>query len=131
MVLLPNPEHRAWIKQDQAILSVIVGSLTPSVSGLVLFANTARDAWAILTTSFNSQTTARSMQIHNKLGQMRKRDLSVHAFFNQVKSAADTLASIGQPLRDNEFAGFILNGLDQEYDGLVEAIEGRETPVSE
>jgi hypothetical protein len=111
MVLLPNPEHRAWIKQDQAILSAIVGFLTPSVSGLVLFANTARDAWAILTMSFNSQTTARSMQIHNKLGQMKKRDLSAHVFFNQVKSAADSLASIGQPLRDSEFAGFILKGL--------------------
>jgi hypothetical protein len=51
-------------------------------------------------------------------------------FFNQVKTAADTLVSIGQPLRDEEFAGFILNGLDQEYDGLVEAVEGRETPIS-
>jgi hypothetical protein len=96
----------------------------------VLFATTAHDAWAILTTSFNSQNTARSMQIRNKLGQMKKRDLSAHTFFNQVKSAADTLASIGQPLRDTKFAGFILNGLDQEYDGLVEAVEGRETPIS-
>jgi hypothetical protein len=72
MVLLPNPEHRAWIKQDQAILSAIVVSLTPSVSGLVLLANTTCDAWAILTTSFNSQTTARSMQIRNKLGQIKR-----------------------------------------------------------
>jgi hypothetical protein len=71
------------------------------------------------------------MQIRNKLGQMKKRDLSAHAFFNQVKSTADSLDSIGQPLRDSEFASFILNGLDQEYDGLVEAIEGRETPISE
>jgi hypothetical protein len=45
MALAPNPEHYAWVKTDQAILSAIVGSLTPSVSGLVLFATTVFDAW--------------------------------------------------------------------------------------
>jgi hypothetical protein len=34
MALVPNPGHRAWNKHDQAILSAIIGSLTPSVSGL-------------------------------------------------------------------------------------------------
>jgi hypothetical protein len=131
MALAPNPEHYAWVKQDQAILSAIVGSLTPSVSGLVLFATTAFDAWTTLNTSFGSQSSARAMQLRNKLGQMKKRDLTVHAYFNQVKMAADTLASIGQPLRDSEFTGFVLNGLDSEYDGLIEAVEGRDTPITE
>jgi hypothetical protein len=130
MTLIQNPERRAWIKQDQAILSAIVGSLTLSVSGLVLFAKSAYDAWTTLTTSFGSQSTARSMQIRNKLGHMKKCDLSTQTFYNQVKTAADTLASIGQPLRDTEVASFVLNGLDQDYDGLTEAVEGRENPIS-
>jgi hypothetical protein len=29
MVLVQNPDHGAWIQQDQAILSAIVSSLTP------------------------------------------------------------------------------------------------------
>jgi hypothetical protein len=74
MMAVQNPEYRAWLKQDQAILSAIVSSLTPSVSGLVLFATSAYDAWTTLTTSFSSQSTARSMQIHNQLGQMKKCD---------------------------------------------------------
>jgi hypothetical protein len=130
MVDVQNLEHRAWIKQDQAILSAIVSSLTPSVSGLVLFATSAYDAWTMRNTSFGSQNTARSMQIRNQLGQMKKLDQSAAVFFTKVKTAADTLASIGQPLRDEEFAGFILNGLDKEYDRLVEAVEGREHPIS-
>jgi hypothetical protein len=44
---------------------------------------------------------------------MKKCDLFAHNFFNQVKTAADTLASIGQPLRATEFACFVLNGLDK------------------
>jgi hypothetical protein len=111
--------------------SAIVGSLTPSVSGLVLLATSSLDAWATLNTSFSSQSNARAMQICKKVGQMKKHNLSVHNFFNQVKTAADTLASIGQPLRATEFACFVLNGLDQEYDGLVEVVEGRKVPISE
>jgi hypothetical protein len=131
MALVPNPEHYAWVKQDQAIMSAIVGSLTPSVSGLILFATTAFDAWTTLNTSFGSQSSARAMQLCNKLGLMKKHDLTAHAYFNQVKMAADTLASIGQPLRDSEFTGFVLSGLDCEYDGLIEAVEGRDTPITE
>jgi hypothetical protein len=71
------------------------------------------------------------MQLRHKLGQMKKCGLTAHAYFNQVKMAADTLASIGQPLRDSEFTGFVLNGLDIEYDGLIEAIEGHDTPITE
>jgi hypothetical protein len=83
MVAVQNPEHRAWIKQDQAILSAIISSLTPSVSGLVLFATSAYDAWTTLNTSFGSQNTARSMQIRNQLGQMKKLDQSAAVFFHQ------------------------------------------------
>jgi hypothetical protein len=43
-------------------------------------------------------------------------------FYNKVKALADTLASIGQPLTDSEFNSYIINGLDEDYDGLVEII---------
>jgi hypothetical protein len=53
------------------------------------------------------------MAIRAQLNDLKKRDLTITTFFNKAKSLADTLASIGQPLRDNEFTSFILNGLDK------------------
>jgi hypothetical protein len=56
-LLCPPPSHPAyhmWVAQDQAILSAIQSSLTPSVSSLVLFASMSRDAWMALHTSFSS-----------------------------------------------------------------------------
>jgi hypothetical protein len=32
------------------------------------------------------------------------------------------ISSIGEPLRDSEFIGFVLNGLDDEHDSLVEVV---------
>jgi hypothetical protein len=42
----------------------------------------------------------------------------------------DTLASIGQPLHDDEFTSFILNGLDKEYDSCFEAVNHRDNPMT-
>ena len=96
---------------------------------MVVFAATSRDAWATLDSSFSPQSLTRSSAIRNQLGEVKKNDLSVTAFFNKVKSLADTLSSIGKPLRDEEFTSFILNGLDEDYDSLVENINGRDTPM--
>ena len=46
-----------------------------------------------------------------------------------MSGLADTLASIGQPLGDEEFSTHVLNGLDDDYDNLIENIHGREAPL--
>jgi hypothetical protein len=122
-VSVVNPAHRHWIAQDHAILGALQSSLTPSVAGLVVFAATAREVWATLESSF-SQSSAHAMAIRNQLGEIKKHDLTAEAFYNKVKTLADTLSSIGQLLRDSEFTLFILNGLDKDYDSLIENVTG-------
>ena len=46
-----------------------------------------------------------------------------------MSGLADTLATIGQPLGDEEFSTHVLNGLDDDYDNLIENIHGREAPL--
>ncbi|KAK1645016.1 hypothetical protein QYE76_062821 [Lolium multiflorum] len=120
-----NPAHRVWMGQDQANLSSIQGSLTPAVAGLIVFAKTSHEAWTILERSFASQSQARASALRRELGECEKLDTTATEFYNKVKALADTLASIGQPLTDSEFNSFIVNGLDEEYDGLVEIINER------
>jgi hypothetical protein len=55
--------------------------------------------------------------------------MSAKDYYNKVRGLADTLASIGQPLSDSEFNSYILNGLDEEYDGLIEVMEDHTTPM--
>jgi hypothetical protein len=124
-----HPAYHTWVAQDQAILSAIQSSLTPSVSSLVLFATTSRDAWMALHTSFASQSQARAHAIRTELAETKLCDLSITDYFNKMTGLADTLASIGQPLRSEDFTTYILNGLDEDYDNLVENINGRDTPL--
>jgi hypothetical protein len=37
----PNPAYQHWVQQDQAVLSVIVSSMTEGVVGMVMFASTS------------------------------------------------------------------------------------------
>uniref|UniRef100_A0A8I6WH98 Retrotransposon Copia-like N-terminal domain-containing protein n=1 Tax=Hordeum vulgare subsp. vulgare TaxID=112509 RepID=A0A8I6WH98_HORVV len=120
-----NPAHRVWTGQDQANLSAIQGSLTPEVAGMLVFAKTSHEAWTILERSFASQAQTRSSALRRQLGECEKLDGTTTAFYHKFKSIADTLASIGQPLTDTEFNSYIVNGLDEEYDGLVEIINER------
>jgi hypothetical protein len=94
-----DPAYHAWVAQDQAILSAIQSSLTESVSSLVIFAATSREAWGALHASFASQSHARAHAIRTQLGEVKLLDHSVTEYFNKVTGLADTLAAIGQPLR--------------------------------
>ncbi|KAK1651002.1 hypothetical protein QYE76_068807 [Lolium multiflorum] len=125
----PNPGFAAWIQQDQAILSAFLSSSTIEVGAMIMFATTSREAWKTIEGSFASQSTARSMQIRDQMRDMEKLDQSVAVYYNKLKSLSDTLTSIGQPLRPEEFQSFVLSGLDEEYDSLVEAVVGRDTPM--
>ncbi|KAK1573578.1 hypothetical protein QYE76_018538 [Lolium multiflorum] len=96
--IIANPKYSAWHQQDQSILSAIVSSLSEGVIGM----------------------------IRTALGKTNKHDFpNATAFFNRVKSLADVLSSIGQPLRPEEFNQFLLGGLDGDYDALADRISAR------
>ncbi|KAK1645929.1 hypothetical protein QYE76_063734 [Lolium multiflorum] len=92
------------------------------VAGLVVFAKTSHEAWSILEKTFSAQSQARANALRRQLGECEKIDLSVTDYYNKVRELADTLTSIGQPLRESEFTSYVINGLDEEYDGLVEVV---------
>nr|XP_040256518.1 protein transport protein sec31-like [Aegilops tauschii subsp. strangulata] len=105
-LLCPPPHHpayHAWVAQDQAILSAIQSSLTEAVSSLVLFTATSQEAWSALHTSFASQQQARAHTLRTELGETKLLDLSITDYFGKMTRLADTLASIGQPLRKEDF----------------------------
>jgi hypothetical protein len=126
---IPNPAFTAWHQQDAAILSAIISTSTEAVQGMILFANNSLDAWTTLASSFSSQSSARYMQLRRQIDEVKKLDSSVTVYFNKIKSLSDTLTSIGQPLRPEELISCILNGLDEDFDALVEVVSARTTPI--
>ncbi|XP_071676969.1 uncharacterized protein [Lolium perenne] len=102
---------------------------TESVQGMVLFCSTVHDAWTTLASSFASVSSSRYMQLRRQLSEVKKLDSSATTYFNKVKNMSDTLTSIGQPLRQEEFISYLLAGLDDDYDALVDRVGARTMPI--
>jgi hypothetical protein len=62
------------------------------------------------------------MNTRVQLATLKKGGLSAIEYFNMMKALADTLAIIGQPLKDEEFITYMLAGLDEPYDSLVTSV---------
>jgi histone deacetylase 1/2 len=69
------------------------------------------------------------MQIRAQLMKLKKLDQPASVYFSKIQTLSDILTSIGLPLRQEEFITYVLGGLGEEYDALVEVVSGRTTPI--
>jgi hypothetical protein len=126
-----NPAYAAWIQQDQAILNAFLSSSSIEVGSMIMFAKTSREAWITIENSFAAQSSARSTQLRDQLRETHKLNQPMSVYYNKVKTITDTLASIGQPLRPEEFVSAVFHGLDEDYDSLAEVVQDRTIPIPE
>jgi hypothetical protein len=124
-----NPEFLTWYNQDQMILGALLTSLSKSVLGRVVLCKTSHVIWSTLATNYSGASRARSMNTRVQLSTLKTGGLSGTEYFNKMKALADTLAIIGQPLKDEEFIAYVLAGLDESYDSLVISITTRDDAI--
>lgn len=101
---VPNPEYLHWFTQDQIVVNALVSSMNEDMLGQM--------------TQFTTATPS------------RKKDMTAAAHFQKMKGLADTMASIGNPLTDEEVLGYMLAGLGSEYESLFAFVTARDDPLS-
>jgi hypothetical protein len=124
-----NLEYLTWYSQDQAILGALLTWLLESVLGRVVLCKTSHEVWSTLATNYSGASRARSMNTRVQLATLKKGGLSVTEYFNKMKTLTNTLAIIGQPLKDEDFTAYLLAGLDESYDSLVSSLTTRDDPI--
>jgi hypothetical protein len=129
-VQVANPEYARWYAQDQLVLSALVASMTEDMLGQMTQYSTAEAVWSALHAMFSSQNRAQIMQVRYQLSNAKKAGMSAAVYFQQMKGYADTMASLGHPLTDEEILGYMLAGLGAEYESLVTSITMCDDPIS-
>jgi hypothetical protein len=89
----------------------LLTSLSESVLGQVVLCKTSHEVWSTLATNYSGASRARSMNTWVQLATLKKGGLSATEYFNKGKAQADTLASIGEPLKDEELITYLLAGI--------------------
>jgi uncharacterized membrane protein YgcG len=117
-----NPEYATWYIRDQTVKGGFFSTVTEEVLAHIMNAQTAREAWVILERMFASRSRARVIQIRSQLTSAKKKGVAAADYFRNMKTLADTLAAIGQPLREEEVISYVLAGLGPNYDALVTSL---------
>jgi hypothetical protein len=72
---------------------------------------------------YDSPTQAHTVNIRIALATMKKGTTMMAEYYSKMKSYVDDVAASGQPLGDEEFAAYVLTGMDEEFDNpLVSSV---------
>uniref|UniRef100_A0A2N9G798 Reverse transcriptase Ty1/copia-type domain-containing protein n=1 Tax=Fagus sylvatica TaxID=28930 RepID=A0A2N9G798_FAGSY len=124
-ILVPNPNYLSWFEIDQLLLSILISTISDTLISSIVGLTSSRAVWTTLEKMFSSQSRARLMHTRYQLVTLKKGNLSITDFYQKAKQYSDLLASIGQPISDNDLIIHILGGLPTEYDSLVTTVNTR------
>jgi hypothetical protein len=112
-----NPGYAVWCVRDKHILTYLVTSLSRKVLVSVVSNATTVTMWAAISRSFASQSQSRVLYLRT-----RKGDMSIASYFSTMRGYADEMAAARKPLDDDDVVSYILNGLDADYNSLIEQV---------
>ncbi|XP_019200056.1 PREDICTED: uncharacterized protein LOC109193658 [Ipomoea nil] len=118
---VPNPNNSIWYRQDQIIVSALLGSCTDTIQPLISLAKTAHDAWQRLVASYASASRERYHFLPGKTHQK---------YLNDMRAIVDDLALAQCPVFDEDLIVYILTQLGEEYNSIISVVRVCETPIS-
>ena len=125
-----KPEFISWRRYDRMLLSWLYSSLTPEIMGQIIGYQTSHEAWTSLVKIFSTSSKARAMQLRLEFQTTRKGTMSMMEYLLKVKTIADNLVAIGEPVLKKDQVLQILGGLGVDYNPIVASITAREDDIS-
>lgn len=106
-------------------MSWLLSSISDSILPRLVDCETSFQIWVKLDIYFASQTGAKVGQFKDQLKAPKKGSLSINAYLSKIKACVDSLTSVGCILSEKEHIDAILDGLFEEYDTFITAVNTR------
>lgn len=130
VVKIPNPAYEDWVASDQQVLGFLLSMLSKEILPQVATTRMVAAAWAAIEEIFASHTRTRTINIRLVLSTTKKETMTVSQYYTKMKALGDEMAAAGKPLDDEEMIGYILNGLESDFNPVVSALVTRVEPTS-
>ena len=98
--------------------------------GYIRDSKTPNEAWEKLKKIFAANTTARKLQLRQKLNNSQQRDTSITSYTLKIKELCDALGSIDIVIDDSEIVQICLGGLAPRFNTMRTAVLARENTPS-
>ncbi|XP_019164361.1 PREDICTED: uncharacterized protein LOC109160529 [Ipomoea nil] len=109
--IVPNPDHRAWVKQDQSIMSLLISSMSDEVLHLALGRTTSAEIWQSITSALGSSSQARCLNLLGQFQVLRQGNSTTAEYLGRAGVLVEALAQAGRPLSLMEQNLYVLRGL--------------------
>ena len=116
---IPNLNYLVWYQTDQTLVSMLHATLTKSILSLIDGLSTSREIWEHLHEKNSQQSLANSTHTRFQLMSLQKGTKTILEYLGLAKHLVDQLASIGQPVQNDDLVTYVLNGLGLEYEILI------------
>ena len=118
-----SKELKEWKQGEAVAKQQIASSIPDSLFMKIRSKPTAREIWEELKKHFQNRSRMVSIDLHRRIQDQRcpeKGDVVTH--FATIRTMREDLASMGQPLTENDFYAIILGSLPGSYDSYISAI---------
>ncbi|MBA0596308.1 hypothetical protein Gorai_013134, partial [Gossypium raimondii] len=122
---VPNEAYTLFAKQDCALASWILSTVSLDIVTQLVGAKTSASIWSTLTQLFLYLSTTKVMHLHCKLRSLRKGTLFMQDYLSKIKEVCDTLVACHSPISTIEHIATILNCLPRDYNSFVVVITSR------
>ncbi|XP_019160486.1 PREDICTED: uncharacterized protein LOC109157061 [Ipomoea nil] len=125
-----NPVHRAWVRQDQALLSMLMSSLSDEVMPLTIGHRTNRAIWTAVVGALASFSRSRGLNLLGQLKTLDQGNMSAADYIGKARVLVEELALAGRPMTLEEQNFYVLQGLRSKFMGLVSSLNVRGQPIT-
>ncbi|XP_019178997.1 PREDICTED: uncharacterized protein LOC109174196 [Ipomoea nil] len=127
---IPNPAYKAWIKQDQLILSLIISSLSDEVMHLAVGKATSREVWESIMAALGSTTRARCLSLLGQFHSIWQGSGSAVEYLGRAQLLVEQLALADRPVSLDEQNLFVFRSLRPEYRAMASSLMAAGIPVT-
>ena len=129
-VVSPNPAYQTWLRQDKLLFGALVGTISTNLVPLITQSPTSHDAWKTLANTYARPSRGHIKQLKENLKSISKGSQSVTDYMQAIKTKADELATLGKPLDHEDLIEKVLDGLEDTYQSVIDAVNSRDTPIT-
>lgn len=122
-----NADDAQWHKQDSLVKLWLYGTLAEKLfRSSFKPGGTSRDIWLRIENQFHNNKEARAIQVDNDLRTLEIGDMTIQVYCQKLKSYSDLFANLDAHVVDRTFVIFMLNGLNDRFDNIINVIKHRD-----